>query len=73
MPFGTTGVSRIYKLTIRAKTEAARTPETANTLVVSMSEAVLPAAAEPEAEPEPDPDDVDRACTPKVVPVMTDA
>jgi len=42
-----------YKVTIKANIDPATRPEKVSTLVVSMSDAVLPAAAEPEADPEP--------------------
>lgn len=60
----------VHKTIINAKTDPATSPEKVSTLAVSMSEAVLPAAAEPEADPA-EPPVVERAWMPNVVPVIT--
>ena len=59
-----------YNAIINANMDPATSPEKVTTFTVSISDAVLPAAAEPEADPVEDPV-VERAWMPKVVPVMT--
>jgi len=59
-----------YKATISVNIDPATRPEKVRTFAVSISEAVLPAAAEPDADPDEEPV-VSRAWMPNVVPVMT--